>query len=213
MKSHAENNPVLRISMPQTGGGFIKVCWRKTQALVQDVFRPTNIEIIVLLKLSKEPPYASQGSVDSFDNDVAAETPNDSGMLTSLALAQPSDPSVKNNFQWVTSSTPLSTHDLQGLPRATWHMVNEFHSRKIINDIPCREFVNKRRPPHHQQIPTASLVPQNLVSIQSASTGGHLGLIKTVEKVRERFYWPGFQEGKKLFINRLSMNNVRKELT
>ena len=143
MKSHAENNPVLRISMLQTGGGFVKVCWRKSRALIQDVFRSTNIEIIVLLKLSKEPPYASQGSVDSFDNDVAAETRNDSGTLTSLALAQPSDPSVKNNFQWVTSGTPPSTHDLQGLPRATWHLVNEFHSLKIINDLLCREFVNK----------------------------------------------------------------------
>ena len=81
-------------------------------------------------------------------------------------------------------------------------MVNEFRSLKIINDVLCREFVHKRRPSCFQQLIPASLVPQVLNSIHSSTTGGHLVTFKTVEKVRERFYWPGFQEDVKLFINR-----------
>ena len=55
---------------------------------------------------------------------------------------------------------------------------------------------------YFQQLIPASLVPQVLNSIHSSTTGGHLGIFKTVEKVRERFYWPGFQEVVKLFISR-----------
>ena len=121
--------------------------------------------------------------------------------MPSLASAQRADLALKNLFQWVTRGTPPSTHELQGLPRATRQLVNEFRSLKIINDVLCREFVHKRRPLYFQQIILASLVTQVLNSIHSSTTGGHLGIFKTVEKVRERFYWPGFQEDVKLFLN------------
>ena len=47
----------------------------------------------------------------------------------------------------------------------------------------------------------ASLVLQILKSIHSLSTVGRLGIFETEQKVGERFYWPGFQEVNKLFIN------------
>ena len=59
MKNHAENNNSLRISMPQIGWGLDKLDWSKVQTLIQEVFRPTNIEIIVFLKPLKEPLRAS----------------------------------------------------------------------------------------------------------------------------------------------------------
>ena len=211
MKNHAESKNVLRISMPQIGCGLDELDCSKIQTLIQEVFRPTNIEIIVFLKPSKEPPHASQNPVDSFDNAVTAEAPYISETLTSLASAQGADPALKNPFQWVTRGTPPSTHELQGLPRATWQLVNEFRSLKIINDILCREFVYKRRPSYFQQLIPASLVSQVLNSIHSSTTGGHLGIFKSVEKVRERFYWPNFQEDVK-FLS-IIVSNARKEPT
>ena len=202
MKNHVESKNVLRISMPQIGCGLDKLDWTKVQTLIQEIFRHTNIEIIVFLKPLKEPLRASQDPVDSFDIAVVAETPNMSETLPSLASAQKADTVLKNLFQWVTRGTPPSTHELQGLPRATWQLVDDFRSLKIINDVLCREFVHKGRPSYFQQLIPASLVPQVLNSIHSSTTGGHLGIFKTVEKVRERFYWSGFQEDVKLFINR-----------
>ena len=155
----------------------------------------------MFLKPSKELSHASQDSVDSCDNAVAAETPNNSQKLTSLASAQRADPALKNLFQWVTRGTPPSTNELQGLPRATWQLVNEFRSLKIINDVLRREFSHKRRPSCFQQLIPASLVPQVLNSIHSSTTGGHRGIFKTVDKFRERFYWPGLKEDVKL-LNR-----------
>ena len=202
MKSHAESKNVLRISMPQIGCGLNKLDCSKDQTLIREPFRPINIEIIVFLKPSKELPHASQNSVDSFDNAVTAETPNNSETLTLLVSAQRADPALKNFFQWVTRGTSASTNELQGLPRASWQLVNEFRSLKIINDVLCKELVHKGRPSYFQQLIPASLVPQVLNSVHSSTTGGHLGIIKTVEKVSERFYRPGFQEDVKLFINR-----------
>ena len=188
--------------MPQIGCGLDKLDWRKVRTLIKEVFRPTNIGIIVFLKPLKEPPRASQNPVNSFDNAVAAETPNNSETLTSLESAQRANPALKNLFQWVTRGTPANTHELEGLPRATWQLLNEFRSLKIFNDVLCREFIHKGRPLYFQQLIPASLVPQVLNSIHSLTTGGQLGKFKTVEKVRERFYWPVFQDDVKLFINR-----------
>ena len=99
MKNHAESKNVLRISMPQIGCGLEKLDWNKVETLIQDVFRPTNIEIIVFLKPSKELSHASQDSVDSCDNAIAAETPNNSQKLTFLASAQRANPALKKFSQ------------------------------------------------------------------------------------------------------------------
>ena len=47
MKCHAESNIILRISMPQIGCGLHKLDWSTVQTMIQEVFRPTNKEIIV----------------------------------------------------------------------------------------------------------------------------------------------------------------------
>ena len=202
MKNHAESNNILRISMPQISCGLNKLDWSKVRTLIEEVFRLTNIEIIVFLKPLKEPLRAGQESIDSFGNAVAATTSNGSEIMTSLASAQRTDTALKNLFQWVTRGTPPSTLELQETPRATWQLVIEFRSLNISDDVLCRGFVHKRRPSYFQQLILESLVPQVLNSIHSSTTGGHLGIFKTVEKVRERFYWPGFQEKVKLLINR-----------
>ena len=92
-------------------------------------------------------------------------------------------------------------------------MVTEFRCLKIINDVLCREFIHKGRPSYLQKLIPASLVPQVLNSIHSSTTGDHLGKFKAVEKVRERFYWPGFQNDLKLFINRCGQKTVNPPKT
>ena len=69
--------------MPQKGCGLNKPDWSKVQKMIEEVFRRNNLEIIVFLRPLEEPPRASQDSIDSFDNAVAAGTPNNSETLTS----------------------------------------------------------------------------------------------------------------------------------
>ena len=53
-----------------------------------------------------------------------------------------------------------------------------------------------------QQLIHVSMVQSLLTSLHSSSTGGHLGSFKVIEKVRQRFYWPGFQDDVRLFVSR-----------
>ena len=139
------------------------------------------------------------------DSPIGTDTVNvldDSDDIHSLASVQRNDPALKLLLHWITRGMPPSSQKLQGLPWTTRKFAHEFRSLKVVNDILCREFNHKKGSSHHQQIIPASLAPQSLKSIHSLPTVGHLGKFKTVEKVREGFYWPGFQEDFKLFINR-----------
>ena len=159
-KSHAERNNILRrISMPQIACGLKKLDWSKV--LIQEVFAFANIEFFVFLKPVKRPLCVIQDPVDSLDNAVVAKTPHVSETLASLASAQRANPTLKNLFQWVTCDTPPGTQELQGLPRATWQLANEFQRLTIINDVLYREFVRKGCPSQYQQLIPASLVLQN----------------------------------------------------
>ena len=140
--------------------------------------------------------------MDSPFDAVTVKALNDSDNIPSVASARRNDPALKHLLHWIARGTPPSSQKFKGLPRTTWNSAHEFRSLKVVKDILCREFIHKGGSSHHQQLIPASLVHENLKSIHSSPTGGNLGIFKTVEKVRERFYWPGFQEDIKFFINR-----------
>ena len=202
MQRYAESTNVQRISLPQVGCGLDKLDWQKVRKLIHEVFQPTSTDLTVFLKPHSGPLNSSQIPMGSTIDTDTAKALDDSDNIPSLASAQKNDPALKHLRHWITRGTPPSSQELQGLPRTTWKLAHEFRSLKVVNDILCREFIHKGGSLHHQQLILASLVPQILKSIHSLPTGDHLGLFKTVEKVRERFYWPGFQEDIKLFINR-----------
>ena len=54
--------------------------------------------------------------------------------------------------------------------------------------------------PYLQQIIPPSLVSKVFTSMHDSLTSGHLGVFKTMEKIRERFFWPGFKDDVKLHI-------------
>ena len=140
--------------------------------------------------------------MDSPIDTATAKALDDSDNIHSLASTQRNDSALKHLLHWITRGTPPSSQELHGLPRTTWKLAREFRSLKVVNHIVCREFIHKGGSSYHHQLIPASLVPQILKLIHSSPTGGQLGIFKTVEKVRERFYWPGFQKDIKLFINR-----------
>ena len=80
-------------------------------------------------------------------------------------------------------------------------MYNQLSSLYLHNDILCRKFeLHDGSAPFIQQTVPHVLILEVLESLHSSSTAGHLGTYKVIEKVRQRFYWPGFKEDVKLFI-------------
>ena len=61
----------------------------------------------------------------------------------------------------------------------------------IKDSLLCREFKGVHNT-HIQVILPSSLVPTVLRQLHN--NGGHLGVHKTLEKVKERYYWPGYEQ-------------------
>ena len=192
MQRHAESNNVQRISLPLSGCGIDKMGWQKVRKLIHGVFQPTSIDLTVFLKPQSGTPNSSHIPMDSPIGTDTAKALDDSDNIPSLASAQRNDPALKHLLHWIRRGTPPSSQELQRLPRTTWKLAYEFRSLKVVNDILFREIIHKGDSSHHEQLIPASLVPRIPQSIHSSPTGGHLGKIKTVEKVRQRFYWPCF---------------------
>ena len=58
----------------------------------------------------------------------------------------------------------------------------------------CRKFEpTNGRLAYLQQIVPPSLVTEVITSLHNSGTAGHLGVYKTLEKIRQRYYWPGFR--------------------
>ena len=73
-------------------------------------------------------------------------------------------------------------------------MYNQLSSLYIQNDVLCCKFEpTNGRLAYLQQIVPPSLVTEIITSLHNSLTAGHLGAYKTQEKIRQRYYWPGFK--------------------
>ena len=95
-----------------------------------------------------------------------------------------------------------TSQELQGLPRLAWQLNNQLKSLQLLDGILCRKFETAHNQVVLQQIVPPSMTQEILSACHSSPTAGHLGVAKTSEKLKERFYWPGLQEDTKLFVSR-----------
>ena len=76
-----------------------------------------------------------------------------------------------------------------------WHgkcTTNQLGSLYIQDGILCRKFETTNGSlAYLQQIVPPSLVAEKITSLHNSVTAGHLGAYKTLEKIRQRYYWPG----------------------
>ena len=69
--------------------------------------------------------------------------------------------------------------------------------------ILCRKFeLTDGRLAYLQHIVPPSLVTEVFTYLHNPVTAGHLGAYKTLEKLRQRYYWPGFKTDEKHHILR-----------
>ena len=73
----------------------------------------------------------------------------------------------------------------------------------IQDGILCPKFEpTNGRLAYLQQIVPPSLVTEVITSLHNSAAAGHLGAYKTLEKIRQRYYWPGFKTDVKHHILR-----------
>ena len=194
LRRHAEDNDVNAISMPKLGCGIDQLEWHLVRQIIKEEFATSQIRLTVYMLDSTELQEVPNNSVTDHAN---------TSFTKHIRIAQDGDESLKLVKDWVRQSRVPRNNDLQGSPRLAWRLYNQFSSLCISDGVLCRKFdPTDGRVSFLQQIVPQSLVEELLRSTHSTSTGGHLGVAKVTEKIRQRFYWPGFQEDVKLFISR-----------
>ena len=82
-------------------------------------------------------------------------------------------------------------------------MYNQLGSLYIQDGILCRKFERTDgRLAYLQQIVPPSMVTEVITSLHNSVAAGQLGSYKTLEKIRQRYYWPGFKTDVKHHILR-----------
>ena len=189
MRTHAENNSIPRISISCIGTGLDQIDWDKVKLLIQETFRTSPVQVVVYILPHRPTKHG--------DSPVENET------SSKFAQAQEADESLKHVRHWVRQKIFPTQNDLQGLPRLAWQMYNQLSSLYIQDDILCRKFEpTNGRLAYLQQIVPPSLVTEITTSLYNSLTAGHLGAYKTLEKIRQRYYWPGFKTDVKHHILR-----------
>ena len=193
-RRHAEDNDIKAITMPKPGCSVDQLEWHLVRKMLTKEIATSQIRLTVFMLDSTGLNEASNNSV--IDHANLSFTKN-------IRIAQDGDESLKLVQDWVRPSRVPRNNDLQGSPRLAWNLYNQFSSLCISNGVLCRIFdPTDGGVSFLQQLVPQCLIEELLGSTHSSSTGGHLGVAKVTEKIRQRFYWPGLQEDVKLFISR-----------
>ena len=95
-----------------------------------------------------------------------------------------------------------------------WKMCNLFDELTIRHGILCRKHENlKTDQMIFQQVVLPALNPNILHSVHSDHISAHLGVTKTLEKVRSRFAWPGYKRDVVVFVASWSVCQKLSSLT
>ena len=201
LESHAETNNVTRISMPRVGCGLDQLDWQKVRDMIQDVFHGSIVQVTVLTLPAAPERHDAEVRL-THETPASVEKTDVDEFSPALQTAQRNDEALNLVYQWVNSGNPPSTKELKGCPRVAWQLVNQLKSLEIKDGMLCRRFELPKTGDHFfEQIIPQNMVHELLSSIHSSPTGGHLGVLKTTEKVRQRFYWPNFKDDIKTFIS------------
>ena len=180
MRTHAENINISRNSMPCIGTGLDQLDWAKVKLLIQETFRTSPVQVVVYIF----PNPQIQHRDNSVENEPTSE----------FAQAQEADESLKHVRRWVRQKVIPTQNDLQGLSHLAWQMYNQLGDLYLQDGIRCRKIEpTNGRLAYLQQIAPPLLVTEVIASLHNSVTAGHLGAYKTLEKIRQRYLWPGFK--------------------
>ena len=113
---------------------------------------------------------------------VASIIPKYSGSLESIYEAQQKDEQSLTVIKALSDGVPLPSNVAPGLCRAF-----------LNNGVLYRQFRQSSKSPSTAQLVVPSSM-KNTVLTHLHNMAGHLGIHKTSEKIKERFYWPGYKE-------------------
>lgn len=108
-----------------------------------------------------------------------------------MQQAQQEDPDVKPIFEWISTGVPKPRWcDVAPMSAVTKSYWAQWDSLVMHNGVLCRKWESPNgKDAHLQVIVPKKMVSEVLRSFHDGTSGGHLGVKKTLIKIRQRFYW------------------------
>ena len=129
--------------------------------------------------MSRRRPAAEKVAVPVLNDDAVVNSITHLGDQLMLKREQATDEFTLKIIQAIQKGTPLSTRD------------GKWSTFFLRDGILCRHARDVSNPKTQTVVPK-SLRPLVFEMLHSGS--GHLGIHKTLEKVKERFFWPGYEQ-------------------
>ena len=186
MINHANNHKVTHNSMPKAACGLDRLECHKFERLIRKICAQSSLTITAYDQRKDEQPEKQD------------ETP----VRSALGQAQRQDEAMSKLIQWIEKGKVPTSQEKQGLPTLGWRLNNQLKSLQLLDGTLCRKFETADNQVVLQQVVPPSKTQEILSACHSSPTAGHLGVAKTSEKIKQRFYWPGLQEDTKLFVSR-----------
>ncbi|CAG2255790.1 Retrovirus-related Pol polyprotein from transposon 17.6,Retrovirus-related Pol polyprotein from transposon 297 [Mytilus edulis] len=131
-----------------------------------------------------------------------------------LTDKQSNDPDLKLVKQWLTDGQRPLYNEVSGkgfFIRSLW---SQFNSLELQDDLVFRHFYdNERKVVKLQAVIPLSERKQVLHFCHDAKYAGHLGMRKTLEKIRQSYYWPGLQADVRAYVAGCDKCAMRKTPT
>ena len=112
-----------------------------------------------------------------------------------LQSKQEADPNLRQILLWKRNQAAQpAQREVQGTSKATKSLWAQWNRLLLENGVLYRQWQTEDgRGTRLQLVLPRSLIPDILSALHDAPSAGHLGVTKTVERVRERFHWYGLQ--------------------
>ena len=115
--------------------------------------------------------------------------------VTNLRSSQAADPDLKKILAWKQNQTSQPAfQEIEGTSKATRSLWAQWNRLQLENGVLYRRWeTDDGHGTRLQLVLPRSMVSEVLSALHDAPSAGHLGVTKTLERVRERFYWYGQQ--------------------
>ena len=103
---------------------------------------------------------------------------------------------------------------LRGYPRETFQLVQLWDQLLVEDGVLYRKYEDCRGRSHHLQLVVPRLMRENVLEESHAgSMGGHLGEARTLNRVKEKYFWPGHANSVREWCRTCSNCAARKSPT
>ena len=126
--------------------------------------------------------------------------------------AQEQDPTLAKLREWkangLRNAPKLNTHD------PYLHKMLRFYNRLFLRDgILVRALGTRQHHPHYVVVVPQSLTRNIVRAMHDNPFAGHMGIARTEDRIRQRFFWPGIRRSVQEYIKQCAACTQRKTPT